>query len=120
MALAQIREIESKGLIQRSARLGVYLREALAALNSQVTGITVSARGSGLMVGAELRLRNGSPATALALDAVRQMLRRGYILLPEGEQANVISFTPPFTISKRQLRTAVRVLAEVLHEIAER
>jgi len=119
MALAQIREIESKGLIQRSARLGLYLRESLAALNSLFTIITLSARGSGLMVGAELRLRDGSPATALALRAIKQVLRRGYILLPEGDQSNVISFTPPLTISERQLRAAVLVLADVLHEIAE-
>jgi len=120
MALAQIRELESKGLIQCSARLGVYLRESLASLNSLFTTITLSARGSGLMVGAELQLRDGSPATALALRAIKQMLRRGYILLPEGEHANVIGFTPPFTISKRQLCAAVRALAEVLGEIAER
>ncbi|MEO8429827.1 MAG: aspartate aminotransferase family protein [Verrucomicrobiota bacterium] len=120
MALAQIRELKSKGLILRSARLGVYLRETLAALNSQFADLTISVRGSGLMVGAELRLRDGSPATAFALRAIKQMLRRGYILLPEGEHANVISFTPPLTISKRQLHQAVRVLAEVLHEIAER
>ena len=120
MALAQIRELESKGLIQRSARLGVYLRESLASLNSLFANITLSARGSGLMVGAELRLRDGSPATALALRAIKQMLGCGYILLPEGEHANVIGFTPPLTISERQLCAAVCVLAGLLQEKAER
>ena len=71
------------------------------------------------MVGAEFRLRDGSPASAFALRAIKQMLRLGYILLPEGEDANVISFTPPLTISARQLRATIRTLADVLHEIAK-
>jgi 4-aminobutyrate aminotransferase-like enzyme len=42
------------------------------------------------------------------------MLQRGYILLPEGEHANVVSFTPPLMIAEAQLATAVRVLHEVM------
>ena len=38
------------------------------------------------------------------------LLRRGFIFLPEGDPPNVISFTPPLTISARQLRTAVAAL----------
>jgi 4-aminobutyrate aminotransferase-like enzyme len=41
-------------------------------------------------------------------------LHRGYIFLPEGEHANVISFTPPLTISRGQLARAVAALAGVL------
>ena len=55
-------------------------------------------------------------ATERALWAVKEMLRRGFILLPEGEHANVISFTPPLTISERQLRTAVGALAAALSQ----
>jgi 4-aminobutyrate aminotransferase-like enzyme len=41
-------------------------------------------------------------------------LHNGYILLPEGEHSNVISFTPPLTITKAQLAKAVVALKEVL------
>jgi len=41
---------------------------------------------------------------------VKTLLRRGFIFLPEGDPPNVISFTPPLTISARQLRTAVAAL----------
>jgi 4-aminobutyrate aminotransferase-like enzyme len=41
-------------------------------------------------------------------------LLRGYIFLPEGEHANVISFTPPLIISQPQLARAVTALAETL------
>jgi 4-aminobutyrate aminotransferase-like enzyme len=48
------------------------------------------------------------------------LLHRGFIFLPEGEHASVISFTPPLTISKKELRTAVEALREnlltTLHE----
>jgi 4-aminobutyrate aminotransferase-like enzyme len=48
------------------------------------------------------------------MQAVKTMLQRGFILLPEGEHGNVISFTPPLTITKAQLAKAVGALAEVL------
>ena len=57
---------------------------------------------------------DGSPATSKALHVIKTMLRRGFIFLPEGEHSNVISFTPPLTISKAQLQTAVAALAETL------
>jgi 4-aminobutyrate aminotransferase-like enzyme len=66
------------------------------------------------MAGAELRLSNGKPATDAALRAVKTMLHRGFIMLPEGEYANVISFTPPLTITKTQLAKAVTELQKVL------
>jgi len=49
------------------------------------------------------------------MQAIKNMLRRGFIMLPEGEHANVISFTPPLTITKMQLAKAVNTLAEVLN-----
>ena len=48
------------------------------------------------------------------MQIIKKMLHRGFILLPEGEHANVISFTPPLTITKAQLAKAVSALAEVL------
>jgi len=45
---------------------------------------------------------------------LKAMLQRGFILVPEGEHSNVISFTPPLTISEQQIRAAVEALREVL------
>jgi len=115
MALAQIGEIRRQKLVQRSARLGKTL---LAALQSEISNLKfqISVRSLGLMAGLELRLPDSSPATELTRRAIKAMLRRGFILLPEGEHANVISFTPPLTISEGELRQTVRALAEVLGE----
>ena len=71
-------------------------------------------RGAGLFVGLDLRLPGGRPDTARSLRAMETMLARGFILLPEGEHSNVLSFTPPLTISAAQLRRTVAALASVL------
>jgi 4-aminobutyrate aminotransferase-like enzyme len=62
----------------------------------------------------ELRQPNGAPATETALRLIKEMLHHGFILLPEGEHSSVISFTPPLTISERQLATAVKTLRKAL------
>jgi 4-aminobutyrate aminotransferase-like enzyme len=54
------------------------------------------------------------PAPIVALRVIKELLRRGFIVLPEGAHGNVISFTPPLTISRAQLRSAARALAEAL------
>ena len=71
-------------------------------------------RGLGLLAGIELRSPNGSPATEETMDVIKAKLRRGFILLPEGAHANVISFTPPLTITRAQLADAVAALKVIL------
>ncbi|MDR3377563.1 MAG: aminotransferase class III-fold pyridoxal phosphate-dependent enzyme, partial [Verrucomicrobiae bacterium] len=115
MALAQLAEIERLRLPERAAELGQFLRAELSKIH--VPGIVCSPRGRGLMAGLELNLPDGKPAVQIALAAVKALLRDGYIFLPEGEPANVISFTPPLTITRRQLGGAVAALARVLAAI---
>jgi 4-aminobutyrate aminotransferase-like enzyme len=114
MALAQIKEIENLDLSESSAELGEFL---LGELQSKISNpkLQIAVRGLGLMAGVELHLSDGRPATDAAMQAIKTMLRRGFILLPEGEYGNVISFTPPLTITKAQLAKAVGALAEVLN-----
>ncbi len=114
MALAQLKEIERKKLVDRSTSLGKHLLDLLAHLNVPPSSLELSARGLGLMVGLELKHQDSTPATDVALQTIKAMLHRGFILLPEGEDANVIGFTPPLTITERQLAGAVRALQAVL------
>ena len=114
MALAQIAEIERQNLVEHSAELGSVLQSLLANLQLATCNLQLSSRGLGLMAGLELRHADNSPATAASITAIKELLKRGYIFLPEGEQANVISFTPPLTISEAQLAEAVNALEEVL------
>jgi 4-aminobutyrate aminotransferase-like enzyme len=113
MALAQIEEIKQRKLLERSARLGRILLEQL---ESEIANshFEISVRGLGLLVGMELRRQDGGPATEEALGLIKTMLHAGFLLLPEGEHSNVISFTPPLTITEEQLKTAVSALKKAL------
>jgi 4-aminobutyrate aminotransferase-like enzyme len=108
MALAQIAEIRSKRLPERAAESGRFLLDALRAEICR-PGLRVEVRGRGLLVGLEIKNDDG-----VAMRAIKEMLRRGFILLPEGARGNVISFTPPLTIKKSELAAAVSVLKESL------
>ncbi|HWN93427.1 MAG TPA: aspartate aminotransferase family protein [Methylomirabilota bacterium] len=114
MALANIAEIRAQKLVERSARMGQLLVRELFNVRGSKSRVQCSVRGIGLMAGLELSEADGSPATELSLWAIKELLRRGFIFLPEGEHANVISFTPPLTISEQQLKSAVKALAAVL------
>jgi 4-aminobutyrate aminotransferase-like enzyme len=115
MALAQINEIEQRNLPQRGAELGTFLLAELSKIQAPKARLEISARGLGLMAGLELVLPNGKPATTAALDAIKRLLHGGYIFLPEGAHANVISFTPPLTITRSQLAQAVSALTAALN-----
>ncbi len=121
MALAQLHEIRRRRLVQCSARLGRHLLATLQRLAATVvprsSALLASVRGLGLMAGLELRQRDGSPATAETMAIIKQMLQRGFVLLPEGESANVISFTPPLTITTDDLNRTVAALGETLQSL---
>ena len=114
MALAQIKEITRLQLVRRSSKLGSLLLEMLSGVSGQGLPVSLSSRGLGLVAGLEISDPDGSPAAKFALQIIKTMLRRGFIVLPEGEHANVVSFTPPLTITGRELQSAVTALAEIL------
>ena len=115
MALANIAELRSKNLVRTSERLGSYLLQRLQSLRG--SNLSLSPRGLGLMAGVELRKRDGAPATGDVWQIINDMLRRGFIMLPEGEHGNVLSFTPPLTITRQLLDAVVRNLSEVLQTL---
>ncbi len=120
MALAQIAELKKFKLPERSAALGKFLLGELNQLITHHSSLITSSRGLGLMAAVEINLPDGKPATELALSAIKKLLHRGYIFLPEGEHGNIISFTPPLTINEAQLKCAVAELKKVLGELGNR
>jgi 4-aminobutyrate aminotransferase-like enzyme len=114
MALAQIAEIESRQLVRASATRGRELLKGLTTLARRAGRIQRTVRGIGLMTGIEFRHADGSPATAESIAVMKALLRRGVIVLPEGADSEVISFTPPLTLSSRELKRTLRILGEVL------
>jgi 4-aminobutyrate aminotransferase-like enzyme len=116
MALAQIGEIERLGLVERSAALGTHLLKRLsemAALHPE----SLEARGLGLLAGLEFRTRENVPDTATVLRLTKTMLKKGFILLPEGAAAEVLSFTPPLVIRRRELDGACDALFQLIEKL---
>ncbi len=113
MALAQIEEIQRKKLPERTLALGDRLLRKLRSLRAP-PGLSLEARGLGLLAGLEVREADGQPAGGVVLHVVQRMLQAGFILLPEGAHGNVISLTPPLTITEHQLDRTVSVLETLL------
>lgn len=117
MALAQMEELEDRSLVERSRVLGCWLRGQLEALVHRIRGLELRVVGRGLMAGIEFREPGGAPAGALVVRLMQSMLRAGIIVLPEGADAEVLSFTPPLVVRKVELEKALGVLERCLEEI---
>lgn len=117
MALAQIDELQRHRLPAASLATGRWLRQQLLELPPPSKRWRFEVRRIGLMAGLEIRHADGRPAMSESLALIKRMLHRGFILLPEGEHANVISFTPPLMITRPQLETMLRALRRTLAEV---
>ncbi len=117
LALAQIGELAHRKLPERAATFGPRALAALRELKFP-RGLHGHARGVGWMLGLELRLADGTPATTASLAIIKALLLRGFILLPEGEHANVISLTPPLTLGWRDFASVIKALQTELLRVA--
>ena len=116
-AAASLAVLEEEGLAARAATLGESLKQRLESLAADRAEIG-DVRGRGLMFGIELVDRNGEPDGELARRVGVEALRRGWILLAEGPDGNIVSLTPPLIITERLLEAAVETLADVIEEVA--
>lgn len=106
-ALASLAVIEEEKLVARAAETGAA---ALAALRQACAGHprVTACRGLGLMIGV------ACDAPGTAAHACREALRRGLILLPSGNEGQVLSITPPLVIERSRLLEALAVLVECI------
>jgi len=105
-ALATLDVIDREGLIERARDVGAAWLAGLERLRRHPSVTEV--RGRGLMIGVEL---DGGART---LSLVRALLERGWITLPAGRSAEVLSLTPPLTIDPALLERFTRELDELL------
>jgi acetylornithine/LysW-gamma-L-lysine aminotransferase len=102
--LAALAVYHEEQLIDRSARMGEYLRQQLGeALDGRT--IVREVRGLGLMVAVELREKAGPYLKAL-------MEEHGVLALPAGP--NVLRLLPPLVINEQEIEIGVRAIADVL------
>jgi 4-aminobutyrate aminotransferase/(S)-3-amino-2-methylpropionate transaminase len=107
-ALATLNVLRDDDLVTRSRELGARLLDQLLALPSRARVAAV--RGRGLLVGIEL------DSGARALRCMQTLLECGYITVPAGSDARVISLTPPLCITSEQLDGFVSALTRTLVE----
>ncbi|MDQ6931332.1 MAG: aspartate aminotransferase family protein, partial [Candidatus Eremiobacteraeota bacterium] len=107
-ALANIGEIERLALPARARHLGQGLAARLEAISKHEAVMDV--RGRGLMWAIELK------DATVADTIVKRGLQKGLILLQAGIAGNVISITPPLTITEKQLYHAIDLLDGLLKE----
>ena len=111
MALASIREHlkpETRAMVYHAGRV---LRQALMGVSSP---LIADIRGMGLMLGMELITETGEPNGALVGKIMLQSLKDGLLLLGGGPNGNVLSFSPPFTISEEEIAFLAAKLQEYL------
>jgi 4-aminobutyrate aminotransferase / (S)-3-amino-2-methylpropionate transaminase / 5-aminovalerate transaminase len=111
-ALANLAELEERRLVERAGELGGVVRERVAGWCERWPAV-VGVRGLGLMLGIELAAdpATGRPGGEIARHVVAGALRRGVILLGEGEAGAILAITPPLVISRAQLDHALDVIA---------
>jgi 4-aminobutyrate aminotransferase-like enzyme len=106
--LAVIDLFEEHNLLSRARDLGRTMGEDLEKLRTSHPGRIGAIRGRGAMRGIEII----PPEDSMAL--CRAMLAEGYLILPSGLSGEVLSLTPPLTLTRAQWEGALGALDTVL------
>jgi 4-aminobutyrate aminotransferase-like enzyme len=106
-ALASLAVIEEEKLVERSAETGLRALERLRRRLADAPGIR-DVRGRGLLLGVEC------DGPERAAGACKRALERGVILLVSGDDARVVSITPPLSIEPDLLELALDILVKAL------
>lgn len=118
-ALTAIEVIEDEGLLDNAARLGLYGLEKLRTMKERFK-IIGDVRGLGLMFGAEL-VRDPltmERATSETEQVMYEALSRG--LNFKITMGNIITLTPPLTVSEEELDSAFKILEESIEVVCAR
>jgi 4-aminobutyrate aminotransferase/(S)-3-amino-2-methylpropionate transaminase len=104
-ALANLAALREEKLVERASELGAAALERLCARLAGRAAVR-EVRGLGLLLGVEC----ATPAACS--QACARALARGVIALPSGDDGRVVSLTPPFSIGREALFSALDLLAE--------
>lgn len=99
---------EEHNLLSRARDLGRAMGEGLEALVRKHPGRLGAVRGRGAMRGLEVLPASDS------MGLCRALLAEGYLVLPSGLEGEVLSLTPPLTLTRTQWEGALAALDSVL------
>jgi len=125
-ALAVLTFVQAKRLDERSARLGIRLRDRLKAL-AETSTIVGDVRGLGLMIGVEfVQEKSTKRPFPLAVDVTGRLVRiafeNGLLIYPaqggiEGQAGDAVILSPPLTISEAELDELVELFVKSVHAL---
>ncbi len=111
MAIASLDAFADPGFQHRMAEsAATWERE----LNRLITCPHVhEIRGPGLMKGVEFRQEDDSPASQFVITMVMDLLKRGFIALPDAPEGHVLALTPPAILCDQEITAAVEQIGEI-------
>ncbi len=109
--LATLDVIEEEQLVQRAAALGAETLERLEAMRADHP-LIAEVRGLGLLMGVVLERPGGAKATDEAEAVLYACLSRG--LSFKVAMGNILTLTPPLTLSQDEMDEALAILQEAL------
>lgn len=117
-AVRSIRLMQEEALPEICAEKGLCLMSMLKDLCEKHPRIG-DVRGRGMLIGVELvnDRETKEPAPDVSWQIVLAALRRGYLVLGGGARRNVLSISPPATITEAQMVALVAALDECLGEV---
>ena len=107
-ALAVFKFIEENDLLNKVVKQGKYLEGKLEKLKGKY-GFIREIRGIGLMLGMELSISGDN--------IFKKCLEKGLII--NCTSGNVLRFVPSMTVTKSEIKTAMKIINEVFSEISE-
>jgi 4-aminobutyrate aminotransferase len=116
-ALATLSVIEEEGLLEHARQLGARTLEHLRGLQAR-HAIVGDVRGVGLLLGVELTQGSGQRAVKAAQQVMYKSLEKG--LSFKVSMGNVLTLTPPLTVTEEQMDTALNIIDEALLEVSSR
>ncbi len=116
-ALATLDVIEQEGLLERSVTLGTHMQERLRSMQHAYP-LIAEIRGQGLLVGVELRKPNGEAAEDEADAIMYAALDLGLSFKVSG--GNVLTLTPPLTITQDELDQALLLLEKAFGSVTHK
>ena len=115
--LAAIEVIESEGLLEQATAMGAYARQRMEAMATR-HDLIGDIRGLGLLMGMELLKDRAS--CQRAMDEAEQVM---YACLSRGlnfkvTMGNILTLTPPVTITRQEMEEAMDRLEEAIAEVS--
>jgi len=118
-SLASLAEIEERGLVQRSAKLGMRFEERLLEMKERHSLIG-DVRGIGSMMGIEIVRDRATkePGSEEGARIVTRAMEKGVMITNYGgTYHNVIKMAPPLVITDEQIEVALDLMDESIGEV---